>query len=40
LAELALWLDEVESKGYRLVPVSAIVRARATQLAGGPATRG
>lgn len=40
LAELALWLDEVESKGYRLVPVSAIVRARATQLAGRPATRG
>jgi len=34
LAELALWLDEVESKGYRLVPVSAIVRARATQFAG------
>ncbi len=40
LAELALWLDEVESKGYRLVPVSAIVRARATQLAGRPAARG
>jgi polysaccharide deacetylase 2 family uncharacterized protein YibQ len=34
LAELALWIDEVESKGYRLVPVSAIVRARATQFAG------
>ncbi|MBM3550030.1 MAG: divergent polysaccharide deacetylase family protein [Alphaproteobacteria bacterium] len=34
LAELAIWLDEVESKGYRLVPVSAIVRARATQFAG------
>lgn len=40
LAELALWLDEVESKGYRLVPVSAIVRARAPQLAGRPAARG
>jgi len=34
LAELATWLGEVESKGYRLVPVSAIVRARATQVAG------
>ena len=40
LAELALWLGEVEAKGYRLVPVSAIVRARATQLAGRPSTRG
>jgi len=40
LAELAIWLDEVESKGYRLVPVSAIVRGRAPQLAGRPPQRG
>ena len=40
LAELAIWLDEVESKGFRLVPVSAIVRSRGTQFAGGPMTRG
>lgn len=40
LAELAIWLDEVESKGFRLVPVSAVVRARATQFAGRPPQRG
>lgn len=40
LAELAIWLDEVESKGFRLVPVSAVVRGRATQFAGHPSTGG
>lgn len=40
LAELALWLDEIESRGFRLVPVSAIVRARAIQLAGRSPLRG
>ena len=40
LAELAIWLDEVESKGFRLVPVSAVVRGRVPQLAGRTPQRG
>ena len=33
LAELAVWLQEVEARGFRLVPVSAIVRAQTGQYA-------
>jgi polysaccharide deacetylase 2 family uncharacterized protein YibQ len=31
LAELAIWLGDVEARGFRLVPVSAIVRAQTVQ---------
>jgi polysaccharide deacetylase 2 family uncharacterized protein YibQ len=40
LAELALWLGEAESKGFRLVPVSAVVRGRSQQFAARPSRGG